>query len=725
MLLLLQSRKATSLLAALAASALISGCGGHSPLPGEGGDAGPDGGLTGAPCNFDTDCAPPNYICDTATNTCTQGCTLNNNCPADRTCNTATGRCLLGQNPDGGADAGPDAGPIVGVPSPTLCHGCAGDGDCQGGGRCVSNPSHNGFFCTQDCTDSPCPSGYSCTIDRTGTLHQCYPDTGVCGGGTTGTPDGGTPDGGPVNDPNVPSTNPNGCGFCGQCIVNNDCSTNSVCVNGTCAIGPCSGYADCALHGGIVAKCRDVGLAQHYCVPYLGQCLPLPGVLGGDIGCKPSQTNQGCSTPTIPGTVDGANVAVTQNLSPKPQLATEDSLARDSQGRMAIGYIGLDGNGSYVGVSQSTDDGQTWLNKGRMASATGAQTDPVLVTSKWNDGTAHERLHYAWIGYTAQTSTTTQPTNMYVETAYSDDGGATWSQAVRATTSADSGGGSLLVDKPWLAVSPDASQTLMVSFAIGNNAQQHLYTAISTDHGATWQPKVQVENGDTGKGHSLAMPVFDPSDASGATAYLVYIAYSKLNAGTANSILLTKTSDRGAHWSAPIAVSAAGDQVLFEPPSIAADASHHLYIGYVGSPAGSSASLWDALVASVDISGSSPAVSHRVRASDDQAACFQHIHALVQVDRASGHVFAAWLDNRQAGLGGTWYSISTDGGATFGASKLVSDTAYAFNPDRTNAQREYLGDYFGFLWDGTRLRFAWSDPRNGADSQVFYAGGAP
>ena len=36
-----------------------------------------------------------------------------------------------------------------------------------------------------------------------------------------------------------------------------------------------------------------------------------------------------------------------------------------------------------------------------------------------------------------------------------------------------------------------------------------------------------------------------------------------------------------------------------------------------------------------------------------------------------------------------------------------------------------LHDYFGFIWDGTKLRFAWSDPRNGSSSQVFYVGGTP
>src|SRR5207237_6585964 len=136
------------------------------------------------------------------------------------------------------------------------------------------------------------PTGYRCTVDRLN-RHQCLPETGDCpnqtGPGDAGTADGGS-DGG-SNDPNVPSDNPNGCGFCGQCAVNNDCVTGSVCVNGTCAVGPCNAWFDCALKGGILSKCADVGLAQKYCLPLLGQCIPLPGPLAplaGDIGCVPS-----------------------------------------------------------------------------------------------------------------------------------------------------------------------------------------------------------------------------------------------------------------------------------------------------------------------------------------------------------------------------------------------------------------------------------------------------
>jgi hypothetical protein len=131
------------------------------------------------------------------------------------------------------------------------------------------------------------------------------------------------------------------------------------------------------------------------------------------------------------------------------------------------------------------------------------------------------------------------------------------------------------------------------------------------------------------------------------------------------------------------------------------------------------------MVATVDISGASPVVARRVRVSDDQGGCFQHFHVMTAVDPASGKVFAGWLDNRQGGKGGTWYSVSSDGGATWSANKLVSDTPYTFNPDHQNAQLDFLGDYFGFIFDGSKLRISWSDPRNGSDSQVFYAGGMP
>ncbi|MCA1827452.1 MAG: hypothetical protein LC689_11020 [Myxococcales bacterium] len=719
----------------------LAACGGHASNPGDDVRNGVDGGgVTGKACGFDTDCNPPDSVCDTVSLTCVQGCGLNPNCPPGKVCNQATGRCVIAI--EGGGDGGHDGGTVgdgdagSGIASDTLCHACTVNADCHGGGLCVSNSQHTQNFCTQDCTEDPCPTGFICALDRTGAKHQCYPSIGECSGVIGNDHDGGVvgTDGGPVNDPNVPSDNPNGCGFCGQCNVNNDCVTGSVCASGSCATGPCNSWLDCALTGAYLSRCSDVGLAQKYCLPILGQCIALPGPLAplsGDIGCVPSGVNPSCAVPGLPSSAFGANVGVTQGVNPKPLLATEDSIVIDSQGRMAIGYIGVDGSGnSYMGVSQSTDNGVTWQDKGKMSATTSVQSDPVLVLSRWTDGSgAHERMHYVWVGYTiVQQGSSFVPTDMFMESSYSDNGGATWSAGIRATTTVDNDSGALLLDKPWIAVSPDASQTLMLTFSVGDNSQQHMYAVTSFDHGQSWTPKVQIENGSNDYGHNLGMPVFDPSDPAGNTVYEVFVTYQTVEAGPANSISLVKSADKGAHWGPPIAISAPDDQVLFEPPSISADKDHHLYIGYTSAPgsAGSAGSrYWDAMVAVVDISGGTPVVVRRSRVSDDQGDCFQHFHLMTAVDQATGRVFAGWLDNRDGGKGSTWYAVSNDGGGSWSANKRVSDTPYTFNPDHRNAQLNFLGDYFGFLFDGSKLRISWSDPRDGTSSQVFYAGGTP
>jgi Neuraminidase (sialidase) len=338
-------------------------------------------------------------------------------------------------------------------------------------------------------------------------------------------------------------------------------------------------------------------------------------------------------------------------------------------------------------------------------------------------------MHYVWVGYTiVQQGGQFVPKDMFMESSYSDDGGATWAAGTKVTTTTDNASGTLLLDKPWVTVSPDAAQTLLINFSVGDNTQQHMFAAVSEDHGLSWRPKVQIENGDNNHGHNLGMPVFDPSDTTGNTVYDVFITYTQVEAGASNYVSLVKSVDRGKTWSQPMVVSAADDQVLFEPPSISADKSHHLYVGYTSSAGAAGkggAKYWDAMVATVDVSGSTPVVARRTRASDDQGGCFQHFHVMTAVDPATGKVFAGWLDNRQGGKGGTWYSVSSDGGATWSANKLVSDATFTFNPDHQNAQLNFLGDYFGFIWDGSKLRIAWSDPRNGSESQVFYAGGAP
>src|SRR5207237_10661223 len=138
-------------------------------------------------------------------------------------------------------------------------------------------------------------------------------------------------------------------------------------------------------------------------LPLLGACLPLPAPLGGDTGCQPSGTNPSCAPGADLAPAMGGNVEVLKGH--EPLLSSEDTITADSQGRLALGFIGVDSQGnSYMGVAQSTGDGKRWPDKGRMPASSPTQSDPVLVTTKLPDVSAtHARMHYLSVVYTIHT----------------------------------------------------------------------------------------------------------------------------------------------------------------------------------------------------------------------------------------------------------------------------------------------------------------------------------
>ncbi|MBS2025836.1 MAG: exo-alpha-sialidase [Deltaproteobacteria bacterium] len=724
---------------------VLFACGGSRP---ETGNPGVDAG--GGSCQFDSDCNPPNTICG-ATGTCDPGCTIGG-CITGKVCNSTTGRCGSGSGTDGGnTDGGGTDGGTTdgggGTASDTLCQPCTVNGDCHGGGICVSNTAHTSKYCTQDCTTDACPDQYQCTTDSTGTRHQCFPTTDCAT--TTGQNDGGTTTGTDAgtgtNDPTVPSDNPTGCKMCGECTVNNDCIQGSFCLNGICAT-PCDtggflGTAECILTGGsLFSQCADVGLpnGQMLCVPLLGACFELPSPLtplSGDVSCVPSGTNPTCSAPSIPNPLFGNNTLVSGNLNPAPQLTEDPAIVETSANSIAVAFMNVDSSSkSVITVCSSTDDGATFGNCTKVnTSISGAvQADPAMAVTKWSDGTGtHERITLVWLAYVLQVSGgTATPTNMTIEGSFSDDGGKTWAAGTKITTSADNNNGALQIDKPQIAAGADG--TLAVTFSVSNSGQQHAYATISTDHGASWIGKKALysstELGDNNHGHTLTAPAFDTSDATGNTIYAVYVKYTTAAASNTNTIELVKSTDKGSTWVEQGTVSNSGDQVFFDAPSISIDKSHRLYVGYSAAAAASNATFWDANVALVDISGATPTVVRHTRVSDDSGNCFQHFHVTVANDGASS-VYAGWLDNRDNGKGDAWLAKSGDQAASFGSGSIrVSSTNFEFNPDSNNAQTKTIGDYAGLIYANGKVRMVWGDPRNASSSsgsQIFYGAGAP
>ena len=86
----------TPVFTALVLGLALAACGGRRSTADD--LAGQDAGdVTGKACAFDTDCNPPDYVCDSVSLTCVQGCGLNPNCPPGKECNLATGRCVIGE----------------------------------------------------------------------------------------------------------------------------------------------------------------------------------------------------------------------------------------------------------------------------------------------------------------------------------------------------------------------------------------------------------------------------------------------------------------------------------------------------------------------------------------------------------------------------------------------------------------------------------------------------
>jgi hypothetical protein len=383
---------------------------------------------------------------------------------------------------------------------------------------------------------------------------------------------------------------------------------------------------------------------------------------------------------------------------------------------------------SLQGFYTSGDAGQTWSHTclGLLPGAFG-EGDPVVGYDL--NGTAYAG------GIDASF------TEWDIALEKSTDNGTTWSAPVKAVGPLFAGG---VTDKPWLTVdtnsgSPYANSLYVSVTQFDPSSNSAISLSYSRDGGNTW-----------------SMSVVDPeqfypwvdqfSDVAVAPDGTVYVSWMRCLAngstgdcgGTTASLLISKSTDGGATWSAPSTVASVnlapdGCSCAFygSLPNTAVRVSEIPSISV--SPAGGQ--IGRVYAAYYNWTGSYMQV--RVSRSSDGGTTWDGGTAMVPGD--THDQFFPWLSVNQHGfVGVSWMdrsvdpnnvnyaefaSRSTDGGNNYtGAVQIATAISNPFNDGFGGF---FLGDYTGNVWSGktgNTLYASWADTRNGFDGQDYVGG---
>jgi hypothetical protein len=240
--------------------------------------------------------------------------------------------------------------------------------------------------------------------------------------------------------------------------------------------------------------------------------------------------------------------------------------------------------------------------------------------------------------------------------ARSDDGGRTWHAPVTVADSALFAS----YDFHSLHVAPDGA--LYAAWLDGRHGRSAAYVARSDDGGATWSRNVRVDMGES-------CPCCRTALASGDGGRL-YMAWRSVLPGNVRDIVVARSDDWGATWSAPVRVHADGwvyDGCPHAGPALAVDAEGALHATWWTGRDGR-AGVWYAKSVDGARSFGAPVAMGVAQAS-------RPAHAQLAVGD-SGRVVVAWDDGTRA-VPRVLVRASRDGGATFGEATVASDSAAA------------------------------------------------
>lgn len=275
--------------------------------------------------------------------------------------------------------------------------------------------------------------------------------------------------------------------------------------------------------------------------------------------------------------------------------------------------------------------------------------------------------------------------------ASSSDGGASWTKANRVTfnsggnlfddkmwIAADANAGSTFRDR------------LYVAWDRNTSTNQILYVSYSSDHGQTWSAPIKVNDG-TSKFERVIYAF--PAVAPNGTVYVLWLDYAKnkifIDKSTNGGVSWgTDVVAASPNIGFGVDIGCNGGRSMTPAPQMAIDANGNIYVVFAknANAPGSGTNL-DVYITKSTNGGATWSAPLRVSATSTG----QQYNPTISID-SLGRINVSYLDRRDDSNNcrtNTYLSRSTDGGATFADSKVTDvDSSFDGNP---NGPGDYQG----------------------------------
>lgn len=239
----------------------------------------------------------------------------------------------------------------------------------------------------------------------------------------------------------------------------------------------------------------------------------------------------------------------------------------------------------------------------------------------------------------------------------SSDGGSTWSPPVTVTSDGVFG------SHNFHALHVAADGTTYVSWLGGGHGKSAAWISRSADNGQTWTPAARPDSG-------AACPCCRTSLATAGDGTL-YLSWRKVFPGNVRDIVLTRSTDRGATWSAPARIHA--DNWVYDGcpeagPSLKVDRNGLVHIAWWTGKEGSAG------VHYAQSNDGGKTFSAPIALGTAQFS--KPAHVQLAIDDAGQTIVAAW-DDGTVKVPEIVLRVSRDGGRTFSERQAASEPGQA------------------------------------------------